>query len=54
MLKNTVSKSFSLDMSIVQILYELKECKNLNISRFVNAAIREKIDNINWRDNNEY
>lgn len=43
-IKDTVTKSFSLDIEVVKELYALKEVKNVNISRFVNKAIREKLD----------
>lgn len=43
-IKDTVSKSFSLDIEVVKALYTLKEVKNVNISRFVNRAIKEKLD----------
>lgn len=43
-IKDTVSKSFSLDIEVVKALYALKDVKNVNLSRFVNRAIREKLD----------
>ncbi len=43
-IKDTVSKSFSLDIEVVKVLYALKEVKNVNISRFVNKAIKEKLE----------
>lgn len=43
-IKDTVTKSFSLDIEVVKALYALKEVKNVNLSRFVNKAIREKLD----------
>lgn len=43
-IKDTVTKSFSLDMAVVKALYALKEVKNVNLSRFVNKAIKEKLE----------